>query len=42
MKTALEWAGALNRAGATDQRLFGSKELGQIEFDRKISMTLTI
>ena len=42
MKTAEEWAGALNRAGATDQRLFGSKELGQIEFERKITKTLTI
>ena len=42
MKTAQEWAGALNRAGATDQRLFGSKELGQMEFERKITKTLTI
>jgi len=37
MKTAQEWAGALNRASATGQRLFGSKELGQIEFERKIN-----
>jgi len=42
MKTAQEWAGALNRTGATDQRLFGSKELGQMEFERKITKTLTI
>jgi len=42
MKTAQEWAGALNRAGATDQRLFGSKELGQMEFERKITKILTI
>ena len=30
MKTAQEQAAALNRASATCQRLFGSKELGQI------------
>ena len=42
MKTAQEWAAALNRAGAIGQRLFGSKELGQIEFERKITKTLTI
>ena len=42
MKTAQEWAAALNRASATGQRLFGSKELGQIEFERKITKTLTI
>ena len=32
MKTAQEWVAALNRAGAVGQRLFGSKELGQMEF----------
>ena len=37
MKTAQEWAAALNRAGAVGQRLFGSKELGQMEFERKIT-----
>jgi len=42
MKTAQEWAAALNRASATGQRLFGSKELGQMEFERKITKTLTI
>ena len=42
MKTAQEWAAALNRAGTSGQRLFGSKELGQIEFERKITNTLTI
>ena len=42
MKTAQEWAAALNRANATGQRLFGSKELGQMEFERKITNTLTI
>ena len=42
MKIAQEWAAALNRAGAIGQRLFGSKELGEIEFERKITKTLTI
>ena len=42
MKTAQEWAAALNRAGAVGQRLFGSKELGQMEFERKITQTLII
>jgi len=42
MKTAQEWAGALNRASAIGQRLFGSKELGQMEYERKIPKTLTI
>ena len=42
MKTAQEWAAALNRAGAVGQRLFGSKELGQMEFERKITKMLTI
>ena len=42
MKTAQEWAAALNRAGSVGQRLFGSKELGQMEFERKITKILTI
>jgi len=42
MKTAEEWAAALNRANTNGRRLFGSKELGQMEFERKITNTLTI
>ena len=42
MKTAEEWAAALNRAGATATRLFGSKTLGEIELERKASGALSI
>ena len=35
MKTAEEWAAALNRANSTATRLFGSKTLGEIELERK-------
>ena len=39
---AQEWAAALNRTDATDVRLFGSKELGQLEFERKATKALSI
>ena len=39
---AQEWAAALNRADATGVRLFGSKELGQLEFERKATKSLSI
>ena len=42
MKSAQEWAAALSRTNATGQRLFGSNELGQMEFERKITKTLAI
>ena len=42
MKSAEEWAAALNRANATGVRLFGSKELGQMEFERKPTKTLSM
>ena len=42
MKSAQEWASALNRAGATGVRLFGSNELGQMEFERKPTKTMSI
>ncbi len=42
MKTAEEWAAALNRAGVTATRLFGSKALGEIELERKASGALSI
>ena len=42
MKSAQEWAEALNRADTCDMRLFGSNELGKIEFERKPTKTLTI
>ena len=42
MKTAEEWAAALNRAGVTATRLFGSKTLGEIELERKASGALSI
>lgn len=35
MKLAEEWASLLERNHATDSRLFGSKELGEVEFERK-------
>lgn len=35
MKLAEEWAELLNRNQATGSRLFGSKELGEVEFERK-------
>ena len=42
MKTAEEWASALNRSNATATRLFGSKTLGEIELERKATGTLSI
>ena len=39
---AQEWISALNRTDATDVRLFGSKELGQLEFERKATKSLSI
>ena len=42
IKSAQEWAAALNRADATGVRLFGSKELGQLEIERKATKALSI
>jgi len=42
MRNAEEWIGALNRAGSTDRRLFGSKTLGEIEFERKATGAVSI
>ncbi len=39
---AQEWSAALNRTDATGVRLFGSKELGQLEFERKATKALSI
>lgn len=39
---AQEWAAALNRTDATGVMLFGSKELGQLEFERKATKSLSI
>ncbi len=42
MKVAEEWASTLNRIGSTGTRLFGSKTLGEIEFERKANGALSI
>jgi hypothetical protein len=42
IKRAEEWAAALNRTDTTGVRLFGSKELGQLEFERKATKALSI
>jgi len=42
MKTAEEWASALNRSNTTGSRLFGSKTLGEIELERKATGALSI
>ena len=42
MRVAEEWASALNRVGSTGTRLFGSKTLGEIEFERKANGALSI
>jgi curved DNA-binding protein CbpA len=42
MRTAEEWAAALNRSNSTARRLFGSKTLGEIELERKASGALSI
>ena len=39
---AQEWLAALSRVDATGNRLFGSKELGEIELERKASKVLSI
>jgi len=42
MKTAEEWAAALNRSNSTATRLFGSKTFGEIELERKANGALSI
>ncbi len=42
MRIAQEWLDALSRTETTGQRLFGSKELGEIEIERKLSKAITI
>jgi len=42
IKVAEEWIRALNRADATGTRLFGSKTLGELEFERKANGALSI
>jgi hypothetical protein len=42
MNVAQEWLDALGRTGATGQRLFGSKELGEIEIEKKSSKAISI
>ena len=42
IQVAQEWLDALSRANATGNRLFGSKELGEIELERKASNALAI
>jgi len=42
MKTAEEWAAALNKSNSTATRLFGSKTLGEIELERKVNGALSI
>ena len=42
MKTAEEWASALNNSNTTASRLFGSKTLGEIELERKANGALSI
>ena len=42
MKTAEEWVAALSRTNTTGMRLFGSNELGKMEFERKPTKTLSI
>ena len=42
MRSAQEWAAALNRANSTAARLFGSKTLGEIELERKANGALSI
>ncbi len=42
MKTAEEWAAALNNSNTTASRLFGSKTLGEIELERKATGALSI
>lgn len=42
MRLAEEWSAALNRSNTTGSRLFGSKTLGEIEFERKANGALSI
>jgi len=42
MKTAEEWVAALSRTNAIGMRLFGSNELGKMEFERKPTKILSI
>ena len=42
VRLAQDWAGALNRAGATGTRLFGSKELGMMEMEVRANGALAI
>ena len=42
MKSAEEWASALNGTNSTGSRLFGSKTLGEIELERKATGALSI
>lgn len=42
MKVAQDWASLLQRDDATGSKLFGSKELGEIEFERKKTGELSI
>ena len=42
MKTAEEWAAALNLSNSTATKLFGSKTLGEIELERKATGALSI
>ena len=42
MRHAQEWAAALNRAHGTGSRLFGSRALGEMEFERTANGALTI
>jgi len=42
MKTAEDWAAALNLSNSTATKLFGSKTLGEIELERKATGALSI
>jgi curved DNA-binding protein CbpA len=42
MKAAEDWAVQLNKINSTGVKLFGSKTLGEIEFERKANGTLSI
>lgn len=42
MREAQEWAGALHRSGVTGSRMFGSKTLGEMEFEVKANGALFI
>ena len=42
MRLAQEWAAALGRTGGTGSRLFGSRALGEMEFERTANGALTI